>query len=296
MKATIIRKSVALLFGAASALLLIGMSIQSKPAGRAGTARAADGVTIRYEVQGKGDPALVFIHGYTSDLTAWREQIAVFSREHRVVAIDLAGHGGSGANREQWSIAGLAGDVEAVVKALGLKRVVLVGHSMGGPVSLFAAARMPDRVLGIIGVDTLHDVEFKAPADMVKDAAAKMEADFNGMLRGAIQNMFLESADPNLVREVTEKALLTNHKAALGLLPDFGRVDLKSALAAAKKPVRCINAKAPRMAPPTAVETNRKYADYKAITMDGVGHYLMIERPAEFNQLLRETLKELTAK
>lgn len=119
---------------------------------------------------------------------------------------------------------------------------------------------------------------------------------FNGMLRGSIQTMFLESAAPALVKEITEKALLTNRKAALGILSDFGRVDLKSALAAAKNPVRCINASAPRMAPPTTVETNRKYADYKAVTMDGVGHYLMIERPAEFNKLLREALKELMAK
>jgi pimeloyl-ACP methyl ester carboxylesterase len=296
MKTTAIRKPVILLFVVASAPLLIAMSLQSKSASRAGTARAADGVAIKYEVQGKGDPALVFIHGYTSDLTAWREQMADFAREHRVVAVDLGGHGGSGANREQWSIAGLAGDVEAVVKALGLKQVVLVGHSMGGPVALFAAARMPDRVAGIIGVDTLHDAEFKWPADTIKDAAAKMEADFNGMLRGSIQTMFLETADPALVKEITEKALLTNRKAALGILHDFGRVDLKSALAAAKKPVRCINASAPRMAPLTAVETNCKYADYKAVTMDGVGHYLMIERPAEFNKLMREALKELMAK
>jgi hypothetical protein len=131
MNTSIIEKSVTLLFVVAIAPLLMAMSLQSKPAkpaGRTGTARAADGVSIRYEVQGKGDPALVFIHGYTSDLTAWREQMADFAREYRVVAVDLGGHGGSGANREQWSIAGLAGDVEAVVKALGLKRVVLVGQ------------------------------------------------------------------------------------------------------------------------------------------------------------------------
>jgi pimeloyl-ACP methyl ester carboxylesterase len=260
---------------------------------QAKTARATDGVSIRYDVGGKGDTALVFIHGYTSDRSAWREQFVVFAREHRVVAVDLGGHGGSGANREQWNIAGLAGDIEAVVKALGLKRVVLVGHSMGGPVALFAASRMPDRVVGVIGVDTLHDVEFKWPADTVKDAVAKMEADFNGMLRGAIQTMFLETADPALVKEITEKALLTDRKAALGLMYDFAKVDLKAALAAAKKPVRCINASAPRAAPPTAVETNRKYADYRAVQMDGVGHYLMLERPAEFNKLLREQLKEL---
>jgi pimeloyl-ACP methyl ester carboxylesterase len=288
-------------FVVAGGLVLVAAGLRlasgaDETAGREGTARAPDGVPIRYEVRGKGEPALVFIHGYTSDRSAWREQVAVFAREYRVVAVDLAGHGGSGAGREQWSIAGLAGDVEAVVKALGLKRVVLVGHSMGGPVALFAASRMPDRVVGVIGVDTLHDAEFKWPADTVKEAAAKMEADFSGMLRGAIQTMFLETADPALVKEVIEKALRTDRKAALGLIHDFAKVDLKSALAAVKKPVRCVNASAPRAAPPTAVETNRKYADYRAVLMEGVGHYLMLERPAEFNKHLRELLKELAAR
>ena len=134
-------------------------SATNEPVSRAGTARTADGVPIRYEVRGRGDPALVFIHGWASDRSVWQEQVNIFARGHTLVTVDLGGHGASGANRASWSIASLAQDVVTVVKALGLKRVVLIGHSMGGPVALLAAGRMPDRILGVIGVDTLHNAE-----------------------------------------------------------------------------------------------------------------------------------------
>jgi pimeloyl-ACP methyl ester carboxylesterase len=275
------------------ALTLIALFVASTAPAFGQTARAVDGVPIRYEVRGKGEPALVFIHGYTSDRSAWREQVDVFAQRHLVVALDLGGHGESGANREKWTIPGLAGDVEAVIKALDLKRVVLIGHSMGGPVALFTAARMPDRVVGVIGVDTLHDVEFTWPPDQAKMVATMMEADFNGTLTGAIRSMFLETTDPALVKEVTAKSLRTDRKAALGLMQGFAELDLKAALAGAKKPVRTINAAVPRGGPPTAVEKNRKYGDYDAVLMEGVGHYPMLERPAEFNKHLQAVLDGL---
>ncbi len=59
-------------------------------------------------------------------------------------------------------------------------------------------------------------------------------------------------------------------------------------------PVRCINsAGGYKFFTPTAVETNKKYADFAAVTIDGVGHYPMLEKPDEFNRKLRDVLKEL---
>jgi pimeloyl-ACP methyl ester carboxylesterase len=270
---------------------------QDVPKSRTATARAADGVPIRYEVHGKGDPALIFIQGWASDRSIWGEQVNVLARDYLVVTMDLAGHGESGTNRAKWSVASLAEDVETVVKTLGLKRVVLIGHSMGGPVALLAAGRMPDRVLGVVGVDTLHNAEFKMPEDQAKGIVAKFEADFPGAMREGVRTMFSEKTDPALVQRVAEKAAATDRKVAVALLRDLYQMDVTPAFAAVKKPVRCVNA-----APwepwglPTAVATNRKYADYDAVLMDGVRHYPMLERPAEFNKHLREVLKDLAAR
>src|SRR6516225_1632434 len=110
------------------------------------TSRGDDGLEIVGEVRGRGDTALVFLHGSCGDREYWKHQVEVFAADYRVVAIDQAGHGESGKERKAWTADGLAGDVETVVKALALKRVVLVGHSMSGPVALLAAKRMPGTV------------------------------------------------------------------------------------------------------------------------------------------------------
>src|SRR6266567_6860967 len=88
---------------------------------------AADGVAIHYSVQGKGDPALVFIHCWSCDRHLWDNQVAVFASDHRVVAIDLPGSGESGKGRKEWSMSAFGDDVKRVVVKLGLKRVVLIG-------------------------------------------------------------------------------------------------------------------------------------------------------------------------
>jgi pimeloyl-ACP methyl ester carboxylesterase len=80
-----------------------------------------------------------------------------WSPSTRLDTVDQAKSGKSGRSAV-W-----LGNVESVVKALGLKRVILIGHSMGGPVALLAAKRMPGKVIGGIGVDTLQNVEFKCP-------------------------------------------------------------------------------------------------------------------------------------
>ncbi|NOR13724.1 MAG: hypothetical protein GQ545_10775 [Candidatus Aminicenantes bacterium] len=65
---------------------------------------STDGVSIHYQVQGKGTPALVFVHGWCCDLTYWEKQWDPFAEKYTVVSIDLAGHGQSGLNRESWTI------------------------------------------------------------------------------------------------------------------------------------------------------------------------------------------------
>src|ERR1700676_5821802 len=147
------------------------------------TFRADDGLEIVGEVRGQGDTALVFLHGWGGDREYWKNQVGVFAADYRVVAIDQAGHSESGKGRKAWTADGLAGDVEAVVKALGLKRVILVGHSMAGWVALLAAKRMPGTVIAVIGVDPLQNAEFKLPEEMRKSILDGVEKDFKGTVR-----------------------------------------------------------------------------------------------------------------
>jgi pimeloyl-ACP methyl ester carboxylesterase len=261
------------------------------------TIRADDGLEIVGEVRGRGDTALVFLHGACGDREYWKHQVGMFAADYRVVAIDQAGHGESGKDRTAWTADGLAGDVKAVVKALALKRVILVGHSMSGPVALLAAKRMPGTVVAVIGVDTLQDAESKLPEEVRKSILDGMEKDFRGTLRSSFDDLLPENADAGLKKWLRTKAEGQDPKVALALMGDVFGLDTRKLLQEARVPVRCVSsAGGYKLFTPGAVETNKKYADFGAVTIDGVGHYPMLERPDEFNRKLRDVLAEFTAK
>jgi len=261
------------------------------------TIPADDGLNLVCEVRGKGDTALIFLHGWCGDRAYWKHQVDVFAPDYRVVTLDQAGHGESGKDRKHWSINGLAGDVEAVVKALGLKRVILVGHSMGGPVALAAAKRIPASVVAVIGVDTLQNAEFKMPEEVRKQFLEGFEKDFKGMMRMGFDGLLNEKTDPDLKQWLLRRAEAQDPKMALALMRDMSTLDTKRLLQDARKPVRCINsAGGYKFFTPTDIASNKKYADYDAVLIEAVGHYPMLEKPAEFNQKLRDVLKEFTAR
>src|SRR5206468_7577756 len=109
---------------------------------------------------------------------------------------DQAGHGEAGKDRKDWTVESLGADVEAVVKALGLKRVIIVGHSMGGPVALYAAKRLPGTVVAVIGVDTLQNAEQSMPADKANEFAGMFEKDFKGTLHNMMGGIIGTHTDP----------------------------------------------------------------------------------------------------
>ena len=174
---------------------------------RSGRARRADycwGAPLR----GAGDVAVVFLHCWACNRDYWRHQVGpVAEAGYRVVALDLPGHGASAAaERAEWTLPGLGADVEAVIRDLGLERVVLVGHSMGGPVALETAARMPGTVAGIVGVDTLHDAEFVFPEGMVESLTAQLEADYRAGIEAFLE--FAEEERQHLELLIREYRLL----------------------------------------------------------------------------------------
>ncbi len=256
--------------------------------------RTTDGLDLVCDVRGQGDMALIFLHGWCGSRNWWQRQVDEFAKDFRVVTVDQAGHGESGKDRKEWSIAGMAQDVESIVKQLGLKRVILVGHSMGGPIALAAAKRLPGTVVAVIGVDTLQNVEFKWPEETTRHFLTGFENDFPSAMTNAMKGMFPPNADPKVVESITAGALKQDRRMALGLMRDMTKLDTKALLKAADVPVRCINAgPGAQFAMPTAADVNRKYADFSVVIIEGVGHFPMLEKPAEFNARLRETLKEL---
>ncbi len=250
-----------------------------------------DAVPIAYSTEGAGAGAVLFIHAWSCDRSYWEAQVDDLARDYRVVTVDLAGHGDSGSGRTAWTVEAFGRDVEAVVRDLDLSSVILVGHSMGGPVALEAARRLPGRVVGVIGVDTLHDVErrFSDEEWAILDA---LERNFAPTCDGFVRGMFLASADPELVKEVAGDMCSAPPEVAIAVLRGLRDYDAAASLDAAGVPLRCINGTTFS----TNVEANRRHArDFEVYTIDGTGHFPMLEKPDEFNRLLRQAIEELTS-
>src|SRR5579862_4545637 len=97
----------------------------------------AGGKRLRYLDIGSGDgPPIVFVHGFGGDLNAWMFNQPALAEKHRTIALDLSGHGGSTKVLDfALDAAGFAADIDHVLAALGVDRVHLVGHSLGGAVA-----------------------------------------------------------------------------------------------------------------------------------------------------------------
>ncbi len=254
-----------------------------------------NGVHIQYRLYGEGGPLVVLIHGWSCDSNYWAAQVPALRAKYTVATVDLAGHGGSAANRADWSMGAFGDDVARVVNALpGHDKVVLVGHSMGGPVAVEAARRLKGRVVGIIGVDTLRGIgDPKPTAAQWAAQIAPFEQDFIGTTRDFVtRNFFTPTSDPALVRRIADDMALAPPAVALAALRGLADWVGTAEIADAAVPITLVNA----AQPPTNGESLARLAPkFRLVTVDGLGHFLMMEDPARFNPLLIAEIDALLA-
>jgi len=250
-----------------------------------------DRVPIHYRAVGEGVPAVVLIHCWMCDSGIWDNVVPELSRTHRVVTLDLPGHGRSGKDRKGWSIAALGEDVKTVVETLHLDRVILVGHSMGGPVMLEAARLMPGKVVGMVGVDTLLNADAKRDPKEIDAWLAKMKADFRGQTQQLVHAIAGKSSDPAVIDRVAEKMSSGDPTIGLALMDSLQHYDVKAGMQGAKAPLIGINS----TMRPTNVAANRKALTRFELLLlpEGVGHFPQVESPQVFNRLLEQAITSL---
>lgn len=261
------------------------------PALRDGVVLSKDGVALHYVSGGRGDTALVFVHGWLGNAEWWRPLMERFAADYEVVALDLAGHGRSGSPSEDWSVERFADDVIAVVNDLGLERVVLIGHSMSGAITVEAATQLRGRCSLLVPVDTLNDFEWDLPPETWAQFFAGLRADFPTAVEAFFRGLlFAPSSPPEVVERVVREARAANPQRAVPMLERAHDYDLKGAL-------RCLRSwNAPFHAiqsdrNPTNLETNRKYVErFEVELMPASGHWPMLEDPQAFGDALARVL------
>lgn len=169
------------------------------------------GTPIFYQDQGKG-AAVVLLHGFLENAFMWKDVQPELSKSHRVISIDLLGHGQTGCLGYVHSVELMAEAVHAVLKSLRLRRVILIGHSMGGYVSLAFAEKYPEMVKGLCLMDSTAQADSEERKELRARANKMVQTNFENMVRMSVGNLFKpESLElfSDEVKWVKEEALKT---------------------------------------------------------------------------------------
>jgi len=263
---------------------------ETKPTIIVDNAISADGVSIAYEVRGEGEPALIFVHGWSNNRGVWDAQTKHFSQKYKVVTLDLAGFGESGSNRSDWTMQSFSKDVFAVVAKLRLEQVVLVGFSMGGPVVIEASKIMPERILGLVLVDVLQNIEDKTPQKNIDELIANWREICADEER--IPELFPAEMNPELIDKYITMAFYAPKIGWWESIEDYFRwsnEECIESLQALQFPLMSINSDYMS----TNVEAFQKYIpSYQLKTISTISHLVIWEAPDEFNRLLEEAFQE----
>ena len=254
------------------------------------TTNSADGSSITYGVRGQGNITIVFVHCWTCNHEFWRPQIESFSKKHKVVWLDLAGHGLSNSNRQEYTMSAFGEDVAAVVNKIGGDNVVLVGHSMGGPVAIEAAKLLGDKVIGVVGVDTFYTpFEYPKSENKIDEFVKPFKDDFKGTSEQMVRSMFTSKADPDLIASIINQMSVASPDMGISAMYEIFRWNAKnvpSTLDKFSKILRNIN----------GAPTGKEKALHKSVNLiPGVGHFVAQVKPNEFNKALNRIIAEYQA-
>lgn len=248
---------------------------------------------IHYVTVGEGKRTLVFVHCWAGNLGFWREQVPALADHARLVLVDLPGHGQSGKRHTIYSMDYFAGAVVAAMCDAGVDKATLIGHSMGGPVIYRVYEQAPEKVAALVVVDGFLRRPKATPGEAEAFIARFRTPEYREHTRRFFGAMFPAPGTEALRERVLSEMLATPqrvmHRAMEGMFgpgqPDW---DLKEA----NVPVLVINAKGAMCDTDDEeyVRSRSPKTDYRV--MNGVGHWLMLERPVEFNALLVEMLRK----
>lgn len=253
---------------------------------------ASDGVEIHYRTRGVGNFTLFMVHDWCCDMTYWKHQVPAFSSGYKIVTIDLAGHGRSGVNRSEWNINAFADDVVRVIKQIGGDNIILLGHGLGGPVILEAAAMVPDRVIGLVGVDTFKDHFMQNYSSRQIDYIMQpWQDDFHARMREyVLETLFPDHVDEELKKTILLDMMDCDAYPATDILRSWLQYDGSLGFASVSVPIHAINSK---LRPATYNIAEEHAESFSYIYQSRAGHFPMLENPDFFNRILVGILEEI---
>ena len=261
-------------------------------------AKLDNNLRVRYLIEGKGPMAMVLVHGWTCSAAFWRMQSADFARLYKTISIDLPGHGKSDKPENvQYSINLFAKAVDAVMRDAHINRAIIAGHSLGVPVAAQAIADHPERFAGFIAVDGAVWRPRTADPPVQKARlgptfAQRLRADYIGTASANLDSMFVPSTPPDLRDEIRERMLMTPVHVAASSSENIGASDVWNHIPLTLPTLAVVGGK--------QKDDDRRalYEEYfpnlRFELWEEAGHFLMMEQPQRFNQLVMEWAFKIT--
>ncbi len=240
-----------------------------------------DGVKLHYEDAGTG-PAMVFVHGWCCNYTHFAPQFDYFGKTHRVVSVDLRGHGDSDKPVEEYPMSLFADDVAFVLRELGIDRVVAVGHSMGGSVVTALAARYPELVQGAIAVDSGLITSEGARERLTPRIEAMAGPDYLSAATAMVDSMFLPCDDPARRAAITQgMTTVPQHTMVEAMRGNLGQT--ADTLGTISQPFLLISA---GWLPVDQAWLRQTIPNLRYAQTYGSGHFSMLEVPEQINAMI----------
>lgn len=250
---------------------------------------AGPGGTLNVDDGGVGGLPVVFVHSSGGNTTHWSAQLNHLRKTRRALALDLRGHGLSQPPKDgDYSLVSQAGDIEAVVNKAGLPKFVLVGHSLGGSVAIAYAGLHPDRVAGLLMVDSAGDPK-QFPEDQKRQIIKAMESDAYGSVTETYWKQLLVGSLPGIQERVIKDMQRMPKEMVISQVKELFGFDPKPALSRYHGPKLSI------VTPDndTKFSLHRLEPGFPHIMMTGTGHWLHLDKPEAFNRLLDEFLRKV---
>jgi len=248
-----------------------------------------NGIRLAYDDRGAGEPMMVFVHGWTCDRSFFAPQAEHFARRHRVVSVDLRGHGESDKPNEPYTIGAYADDIAYLIDQLGLGKVVAVGHSSGGLTVLQLAASHPHCVAAIVMVEPgpfVASPDFRAGVEAISDA---IEAGNQEPRRGFISNkLFLPTSDPMIVERVLRVMMQAPSHVAASALRGILAFDGPAVAARCRVPALHLAGASPSNPPHLMSQWLPKVIHGQTV---GGGHFNQLEAPDQVNLMIENFMR-----
>lgn len=233
----------------------------------------------------QGDRCIVLLHGYLESMLVWSDFVPLLYKQARIVTLDLPGHGISVVTGEVHTMEFLADTVAEALKALGINRCTLVGHSMGGYVALAFCERHPEMLDGMVLLSSTPNPDTPEKAENRRREIALVQAGRKELLaRVAPAAGFAEENRERMkdeIEDLTEQVFITEDDGIVALLNGMiGRKDQNEMLRKTKVPVLFILGRKDNYIP---VEVAEKmvagHPEAQVVWLENSGHMGFLEEP-----------------